>query len=758
MSKKKRLDTPRDLDPKALLELIDDAGSTGITAQQLMLKLGLDKRERGTLQDALAKLMAKEKVDTVKRGRYALARPTASKRAKRDQPGKEAVLELIASGAGYARLSEGGDDVYIPAHAEGTALHGDTVLVRVQGHRGRPEGKVIKVLSRRRTNFVGTLLQRGPKWELKADDPKMNRPIVVATNDLGGGKAGEKVVVDMLHWEHPSDPIRGKVTKVLGKAGEHEVEMHAILAEFGLPAEFPEEVNKAAAQIPDGLSKAEAASRRDMRKVTTLTIDPADAKDLDDALSVRKLDNGHWEVGIHIADVSHYVQPGSIVDKEAAARATSVYLVDRTVPMLPERLSNNLCSLNPNEDKLSFSAIFELDEQARIKHEWFGRTVIRTAHRFSYQEAQAIIEGENGPYKSEVLTLNWLAGALRKDRIAKGALEIGGNEVKFILDSKGYPIGVYEKMMGPANWLIEEFMLLANKRVATWVSKRKGGALPFVYRIHDQPDPDKVEQLRTLAKSFGHHLKTDGRPEQLPHAINKLLREVKGKEEEGLLKQVIIRTMAKAVYSTDNIGHYGLAFEYYTHFTSPIRRYPDLMVHRAMAHYLAKGRPLNKEALEVSAVHSSQMEKRAADAERASVRYKQAEYMLARLGQTFDGIVSGLTNWGIYIELVENHCEGMIALQDLPGDHFRFDQEKYAVIGQRTGRRFRLGDEFQVTVRGVDMEKRTVDFSLAEQQGAPMANDPAKRAIWDERRPALSGTKGKAKVKGKKYGKQKRKR
>jgi len=390
-----------------------------------------------------------------------------------------------------------------------------------------------------------------------------------------------------------------------------------------------------------------------------------------------------------------------------------VYLVDRVVPMLPEKLSNDLCSLNPHTDKLSFSAIFELDEQARIKGEWFGRTVMRSQRRFAYAEAQAIIDGGDGEFKSEVLLLHTLAQVLRKERIANGALEIGGNEVKFKLDEKGRPLGVYEKVMGPANWLIEEFMLLANKRVAAWVNKqKKGGVPPFVYRIHDLPDPEKVEALRALAKSFGHALVVH-KDEDLPHAINRLLNDVRGKEEENIIKQVAIRSMAKAIYSTENIGHYGLAFEHYTHFTSPIRRYPDLLVHRAMAHYLAGGKHLDREALEISCKHSSRMEKQASDAERASIRYKQAEYLLARIGQTFEGIISGLTNWGVYVELRENKCEGMIGLRDLPGDVFRFDQEHYTVVGHRTGRRFRLGDEVSVTIKAVDMDRRAVDLSLA---------------------------------------------
>jgi len=629
--------------------------------------------------------------------------------------------------------------VYVPENAVGTALHGDKVLLRISSGRGRAEGKVLQVLERRRTRYVGKVEKKGAQFILNPDDQKMNRPILIQPEDLNGAKVGEKVVAEMAEWKDAREMPRCKVERILGKAGEHEVEIHAILAEFELPAEFPDEVEAAAEAIPAGISKEEIAQRRDVRQVTTLTIDPDDAKDLDDALSVRKLKNGNWEIGIHIADVSHYVRPGSIVDKEAAARATSVYLVDRVVPMLPERLSNNLCSLNPHTDKLSFSAIFEMDDKARLHGEWFGRTIMNSDRRFAYADAQAIIDGGPGEFKDEVLTLYEISKVLRKERLENGALEVGGNEVKFRLDEKGRPVEVYEKVMGPANWLIEEFMLLANKRVAAYVSNRKGGAPPFVYRIHDLPDPEKVQQLRVLAKSFGYNLKTDGRPEDLPKAINQMMRAIKGTDEENILKQVTIRSMSKAIYSTDNIGHYGLSFDDYTHFTSPIRRYPDLLVHRAVAHYLAGGKPLDKKKLDLSCAHSSAMEKRAADAERASIKFKQAEYMLSRVGQTFAGIVSGLTSWGMYVEVIENKCEGMIALRDLPGDHYTFEQEKYTVTGQRTGRRFRLGDELEVMVRGVDMEKRVIDFSLVDDGATGQAPERPSRGQWDETRPYPAG-------------------
>ena len=707
---------PSSADPfiQHVLSAIRSAGHAGITSQQLALQLGIkEKSQRYRVFDAIDALLDEGRIETGKKGRYTVAGGKDS---------AEGTIDIISSGAGYVRLGTGEEDVYVQQRDLGTALHGDLVAIKLVGGRGsRLEGKVVKVLKRRRIEFVGTVHKHQGRMILVADDQRVRRPFVIPAAEVNGAVEGDKAIIELGEWKDARDEPRGKVVRVLGRAGEHQVEMHAILAEFGLPLEFPESVLKASEEIRNGATPDEVARRRDVRYIPTITIDPDDAKDLDDALSVHQLENGHWEIGVHIADVSHYVKPGSVLDMEAANRATSVYLVDRVVPMLPEKLSNDLCSLHADTDKLSFSAIFEMDDQARIKHEWFGRTVMRSRRRFAYQEAQAIIDGKGeGAFQNEVLLLHRLAQVLRKERISEGALEIGGNEVKFKLDEGGKPLGVYEKVMGPANWLIEEFMLLANKRVATWVNKRppgkeghhQRGARPFIYRIHDQPDPEKIDQLRALAKSFGHTLR-HADMDELPHAINELLNNVRGTEEENIIKQVAIRSMAKAIYSTENIGHYGLAFEHYTHFTSPIRRYPDLLVHRAMAHYLAGGAPLDQGELELSCSHSSRMEKQASDAERASIRYKQAEYMLARIGQTFDGIVSGLTSWGVYVELRENKCEGLIGLRDIPGDVFRFDKERYIVVGQRTGRKFRLGDELEVMIKAVDMDRRVVDFSLS---------------------------------------------
>ena len=734
-----------------VLSTVRQAGAAGITSQQIALQLGFkEKGQRYQIYDALESLMDSGRIQGSARGRYTI--PFA--REERDHA--EGQIDIIASGAGYVRLEGDRDDVYVHERNIGLALHGDKVLIKLIGGRGgRTEGKVLEVKERRRKEFVGTIHKQQGRFILVADDQRVQKPFIIQPSHIMNAQDGDKAIIEFGEWRDPRDLPRGKVTRVLGRAGEHNVEMHAILAEFGLPLEFPESVIKASKEIERGITPEEISERRDIRSIPTLTIDPEDAKDLDDALSIRRLENGNWEVGIHIADVSHYVKPRSVIDMEAAARATSVYLVDRVVPMLPEKLSNDLCSLHPDTDKLSFSAIFEMDDQCRLKKEWFGRTVMRSQRRFAYSEAQDIIDGkvdDDSPaaqFKEEILQLNKLAEVLRKDRIANGALEIGGNEVKFRLDEKGRPLGVYEKVMGPANWLIEEFMLLANKRVANWVDKQKKGnrVPPFIYRIHDLPDPEKIDQLRALAKSFGFHLE-QAQGEDLPHAINKLLKDVAGKEEENIIKQVAIRSMAKAIYSTKNIGHYGLAFEHYTHFTSPIRRYPDLLVHRAMAHYLAGGKPLNEAELELSAKHSSRMEKQASDAERASIKYKQAEFLLARIGQTFDGIISGLTNWGIYVELIENKCEGMIGMRDLPGDVFKFDQEKYTVIGQRTGRKFRLGDELSVTVKAVDMDRRAVDFELAE-DGLPITTSGKFERRKNPQRTGKDRSKGRTSSKGK---------
>ncbi|HRS68114.1 MAG TPA: ribonuclease R, partial [Paludibacteraceae bacterium] len=497
--------------------------------------------------------------------------------------------------------------------------------------------------------------------------------------------------------------------------GDNDTEMHAILAEFGLPYKYPEEVEEAANKIDAGITPEEIRKRIDMRDVCTFTIDPKDAKDFDDAISIRKLDTGLWEVGVHIADVTHYVSENSIIEQEAVNRATSIYLVDRTIPMLPERLSNNICSLRPNEDKLTFSVIFQLDEFAELKNYQIARTVIKSNHRFTYEEAQTIIETGEGEYKDEMLKLNEFAKMLRVKRFAKGAIAFERIEVRFEIDEKGKPISVFFKEAKESNKLIEEFMLLANKTVATHIGKpQKRGEKPktFVYRIHDVPNPDKLAEFSTFIKRFGYKLKTTGKNTEISSAINHLLNEVDGKKEQNLIETLAIRSMAKAIYSTDNSGHYGLAFDYYTHFTSPIRRYPDMMVHRLLTRYLTGGRSVDAAEWELLCKHSSDMEQLAANAERASIKYKQVEYMSERLGQIFDGVISGVTEWGIYVELNENKCEGMIPIRNLSDDYYTFDEKNYCIIGRHKHKKYQLGDSVTVKIARTDLVKKQLDLAL----------------------------------------------
>ena len=525
-----------------------------------------------------------------------------------------------------------------------------------------------------------------------------------------------ELAVRVVSWADGERLPEGELVERLGRAGENDTEMHAILAEFDLPYRFEREVVAAAERIAGEITDDEIAKRRDMREVTTMTIDPADAKDFDDALSLRKVKEGVWEVGVHIADVSHYVTPGSVVDDEAVERATSVYLVDRTVPMLPERLCNDLCSLRPNEDKLSFSAVFTLNDNAEILDEWFGRTVIHSNRRFTYEEAQEVIEREAGEYAEEITTLNRLAQTLRKERFRHGAIAFERDEVRFRLDEKGRPIGVYTKVQKEANQLIEEFMLLANRRVAEFCAHRIANGRrvprPMVYRVHDEPSEDKLGRFRDFALRFGHYFKAS-KGRAVAKEMNKLLKSIAGSAEANAITTLAVRSMAKALYTTDNIGHYGLAFPYYTHFTSPIRRYPDIMVHRILAAYLAGEKRVDKKHLEQLCQHSSEREILASEAERASIKYKMAEFMKDRIGEEFEGVVSGMTEWGVYVELDDTHVEGMAFLRDIDDDdYYRFDEARYEVVGRSSGIRLTLGSRVRVRVKSVDLNRRTLDFKL----------------------------------------------
>ena len=636
----------------------------------------------------------------------------------------EGVLQRRVGGKNFLVPDDGSDPVFVAERNSAGAVNGDRVKVVLFARRPHAalEGEVTEILKRAKDTFVGTLQVKG-KFAYLVTPDKSDRDIFIPLSNLKKGRDGEKAVVKVVEW--PDTPDRnpvGKVIDILGAAGENNTEMHAILAEYGLPYSYPENVERAADQIPSEITDAALAGREDFRDVVTFTIDPRDAKDFDDALSIRPIKKGLWEVGVHIADVSYYVQEGSIIDKEAFKRATSVYLVDRTIPMLPEKLCNNLCSLRQDEDKLTYSVILEMTDNAVVKRSRISRTVIRSNRRFAYEEVQAIIEREQqggkdplpgDEFKTEIMTLDSLAKILREKRMADGALSFDRVEVRFDIDETGKPISVFFKESKDANKLVEEFMLLANRKVAESIGAVKGGnPKTFVYRVHDEPDPERMENLQNFVAKFGYKLKASGDPAEMAKSMNKMLAEVKGKKEQELIETISIRSMQKACYTTENIGHYGLAFKYYTHFTSPIRRYPDLMVHRLLTRYMSGGRTVSQPKYEEYCEHCSNREQLAEQAERASIKYKQVEYMSERMGQVFDAVISGVTEWGIYAEIIENKCEGMIGIRSLGGDYFEFDEKNYCIIGQRTRKRYRLGDHVKVKVVRCNLEKKQMDYEL----------------------------------------------
>ena len=612
----------------------------------------------------------------------------------------------------------GGDPIFVAERNSAHAMNNDKVRIAFYAKRRgcEAEGEVIEILQRANDTFVGTLEVEKSYAFLVTENRTLANDIFIPKDKLKGGKTGDKAVVKVTEWPDKAKNPIGQVLDILGKAGDNTTEMHAILAEFGLPYVYPQSVEKAADKIPAEISAEEIARREDFRKVTTFTIDPKDAKDFDDALSIRPLKDGLWEVGVHIADVTHYVKEGSIIDKEAEKRATSVYLVDRTIPMLPERLCNFICSLRPNEEKLAFSAIFDITEKGEVRDSRIVHTVIESDRRFTYEEAQQIIETKEGDFKDEILMLHTIAKALREKRFTAGAINFDRYEVKFEIDEKGKPISVYFKESKDANKLVEEFMLLANRTVAEKIGKAPKGKKPKVlpYRIHDLPDPEKLDNLAQFIARFGYRLRTSGTKTDVSKSINHLLDDIQGKKEENLIETVSIRAMQKARYSTHNIGHYGLAFDYYTHFTSPIRRFPDMMVHRLVTRYMDGGRSVSETKYEDLCDHSSNMEQIAANAERASIKYKQVEFMSERLGQTYDGVISGVTEWGLYVELNENKCEGMIPIRDLDDDYYEFDEKNYCLRGRRKNRIYSLGDAITVKVARANLEKKQLDFALVE--------------------------------------------
>ena len=693
---------------QAALNIFSKSPDKTLNYKQVASRLELDGNlDRNELQKVIHQLKMSGDLQEVSAGQYRIRRMAS--------PQLIGKVDLNAAGAAFVTVEGVDKDIYISPRKVRQALQGDIVKVHTYARQGggRIEGEIVEIIERAKDTFVGIIKASKAFAFMIADDPKVRVDFYIPLHELNGAKDGDKVIVKMTEWDERARNPMGSVIVVLGRPGEMDVEMNSILAEFNFPLSFPANVEEEAANIPDEISAEEIAKRRDMRTVPTLTIDPDDAQDFDDAISIQKMENGNWEIGIHIADVSHYVQPDTALDKEAISRATSIYLVDRCIPMLPEKLSNKVCSLRPNEEKLVFSAIFEMDENANVLNDWFGRCVINSDQRFTYDQAQAIIEGNDGPMKDEVLALHGLAKFLRDARFKNGAIAFEKEEVKFKLDAKGNPLELYIKQYKDSNKLIEEFMLLANKRVAEFVGKPKRGAMPktFVYRIHDNPSQERLETLVTIAAQLDYKIQLGPR-KILTDSLNKLLSDIKGKGEENMLSTLAIRCMAKAEYSTANIGHFGLGFSHYSHFTSPIRRYPDVMAHRLLQRYLDGGSSANEKDYQDLCIHSSEMEKRASDAERASTKYMQAKYMKDKVGQEFDGLISGVTEWGIFVEIKENKCEGMIRLRDLSDDFYSFDEDTMTVTGSTTGNEYRLGDEVRVRVKEVSVEKRQIDLVM----------------------------------------------